>query len=182
MDLLRPPAVVLPVIPCSFRLSVNHWIGVRRPMSSPCKLPHPNLVHLMHSTECTQHSLPQRPRRGELVAVAKSLSRFRLAETSCFRLDAIAGALLVIAPNAVPRHVLCLPIPILSHLHPCCSCASTAIRWEEARLRRRHVSATACIDNDQRETRQRYTDRPDDIAVSAFSVAQVRPAIYQPQT
>ena len=48
--------------------------------------------------ECTQRSLTERPRRGESVVVAESLSRFRLAELSCLRLCAIAGALLVIAP------------------------------------------------------------------------------------
>ena len=32
------------------------------------------------------------------MTVAKSLSCFRLAEPSCFRIDAITGALLVIAP------------------------------------------------------------------------------------
>ena len=53
---------------------------------------------------------------------------------------------------------------------------------EEPLLRGRHVSATACINSDQRETYQRYVNRPDDTTVSALSVAQPRPAIYQPQT
>ena len=87
-------------------------------------------ILLKHSTECTPHSLPERPRRGESVAVAKSLSRFRFAEPSGFRLYAIAGALLVIAP--VQSHATCFAFQSRSsssHRHACSSCASTAIRW-----------------------------------------------------
>ena len=36
-----------------------------------------------------------------------------------------------------------------SHQHSCRSCASTAIRWKEPQLHRRHLSATACINSDQ---------------------------------
>ena len=71
---------------------------------------------LKDSTECTRDNLPERPRRGESMAVASSLSRFRLAEPSCFCLDATAGALLVVAP------VFCLPSPDLYYTIYRCSC------------------------------------------------------------
>ena len=97
------------------------------------------MLHLKHSTEYTKASLPESPRRGEPVAIAKSLLRFRIEEPSCFCLDAIAGALLVITqcnpvplvlpPNPDLHHRICSAFqsrPSSSHLHPCSS--YTAIR------------------------------------------------------
>ena len=73
-------------------------------------------------------------------------------------MDAIAGALLVIAP--MQSHVTCFAFQSRSssHLHPSSSCASDLQHSaeEEPQLSRRHVSATACINSDRRETRQRY--------------------------
>ena len=78
----------------------------------------------------TQHSLPSRPmnRRGESMAVAKSLLRFRLAKPSCFRLDAIAGALLVIAQMQSCATCSAFQSRFSSRLSRCSSFASTAIR------------------------------------------------------
>ena len=118
------------------------------------------------------------------MAVAKSLSRFRLTERSSFHLDAIAGALLVIA--LMQPRATCSAFqsqPSSWHLHLCSSCASTAICWKACR----HVWATACINNDQRTTLtqlclhymwfnrdQPYINRKPDIAVSPLALYQQR--------
>ena len=62
------------------------------------------------------------------MAVAMSIPRFRLVELPCFRVDAIAGAPLVIVPMYF-RGVCSSFQSRSSQLHPCSSCASTAIRW-----------------------------------------------------
>ena len=142
-------------------------------------------ILLKHSTEYTQHSFPERPRRGESMAVAKSRGRFRLAKPSCFRLGAIAGALLVIAPIS-PAPLVLPSNPNLHHriyILPCNSCASTAIR-----CRRAPIMTPPRVGNclyQQRSARNPpavFINRTDDTAVSASSVAQPRPAIYKPQT
>ena len=62
------------------------------------------------------------------MAVAKSLLRFRLAKPSCFRLDAIAGALLVIAQMQSCATCSAFQSRFSSRLSRCSSFASTAIR------------------------------------------------------
>ena len=119
--------------------------------------------YLKHSTECAQHSLPERPRRGDSAAVANSFSRFRLAEPLCFRLDAIAGALLVIAP--MQFRATCSVFQSRSspsHHHRCSSCASTAIRRRRTPIMTPpRAGNSSCINSDQQGARQQYTNRPD---------------------